>query len=72
MVDVSEVMLMEVTSGFYFFGIFLSNCNFIFPNLGRKKIMKKSRYSTLSPEGSHQYRRMIIFHKFHIFIAKSG
>jgi hypothetical protein len=32
MVDVSEVMLMDVTSGFYFFGIFWSNCNFIFVN----------------------------------------
>jgi len=77
---------MEVTSGFYFFGIFLSNHNFIFLNgknvvvlsffvtkfWGKKKLIKKSPDSILSPEGSHKYRRMIIFLKFHIFIAKSG
>jgi hypothetical protein len=68
------------------FGIFLSNCNFIFLNgknvvffeffhyqiSGKKNLMKKSRDSILSPEGSHKYRRMIIFLKFHVFIAKSG
>jgi hypothetical protein len=32
MVDVSEVMLMEVTSGFYFFGIFFVKLQFIFLN----------------------------------------
>jgi hypothetical protein len=35
MVDVSEVMLMEVTSGFYFFGIFFVKLQFIFLEIAR-------------------------------------
>jgi hypothetical protein len=86
MVDVSEVMLMQVTSGFYFFGIFWSNCNFIFLNgknvvffeffvtkfWGKKKLIKKSRDSILSPEGSHKYRRIIIFLSFIFLLPNPG
>jgi hypothetical protein len=86
MVDVSEVMLMQVTSGFYFSGKYLSNRNFVFLNgknviflsffitkfWKKNKLIKKSLDSILSPEGSHKYRRMMIFLKFHVFIAKSG